>query len=183
MGRPGVRPRDSTIRMGDALMRLLEGGTPFERLSVTQLCREAQVNRSTFYAHYDNLQDLLVEVTDGAMGEFWAPFAGLGKAGMALRDGKYLGTYLEFVKEHQPLFRASMRSPRSFDIEGLYRRIEEGVSDDFDSRGIDSPSDRRYLLQFYLTGITAITVRWVEGGCAESVEHMVTLISSCIPKA
>ena len=53
-------------------MRLLEGGTPFERLSVTQLCREAQVNRSTFYAHYDNLQDLLVEVTDGAMGEFWA---------------------------------------------------------------------------------------------------------------
>ena len=60
---------------------------------------------------------------------------------------------------------------------------EGGVSDDFDSRGIDSPSDRRYLLQFYLTGITAITARWVEGGCAESVEHMVTLISSCIPKA
>ena len=60
---------------------------------------------------------------------------------------------------------------------------EEGVSDDFDSRGIDSPSDRRYLLQFYLTGITAITVRWVEGGCAESVEHMVTLISGCIPRA
>ena len=60
---------------------------------------------------------------------------------------------------------------------------EGGVSDDFDSRGIDSPSDRRYLLQFYLTGITAITARWVEGGCAESVEHMVTLISGCIPRA
>lgn len=59
----------------------------------------------------------------------------------------------------------------------------EGVGDDFGRRGIDSPSDRRYLLQFYLTGITAITVRWVEGGCAESVEHMVTLISSCIPRA
>ena len=123
------------------------------------------------------------ERTRWGMGEFWASFAGLGKAGMACRGGEYLGTYLEFVKGHQPLFRASMRSPRSFDIEGLYRRIEEGVSDDFDSRGIDSPSDRRYLLQFYLTGITAITARWVEGGCAESVEHMVTLISGCIPRA
>ena len=60
---------------------------------------------------------------------------------------------------------------------------EGGVDDDFDSRSIDSPSDRRYLLQFYLTSITAITVRWVEGGCAESVEHMVTLISGCIHKA
>ena len=60
---------------------------------------------------------------------------------------------------------------------------EGGVSDDFDSRGIDSPSDRRYLLQFYLTGITAITVRWVEGRRAKSVEHMVTLISSCIHRA
>ena len=60
---------------------------------------------------------------------------------------------------------------------------EGGVGDDFGRRDIDSPSDRRYLLQFYLTGITAITVRWVEGGCAESVEHMVTLISGCIPRA
>ena len=80
------------------------------------------------------------------MGEFWASFAGLGKAGMACRGGEYLGTYLEFVKGHQPLFRASMRSLRSFDIEGLYRRTEGGVGDDFGRRGIDSSSDRRYLL-------------------------------------
>ena len=57
------------------------------------------------------------------------------------------------------------------------------MGDDFGRRGIDSPSDRRYLLQFYLTGITAITAHWVEGGYAESVNHMVTLISGCIPRA
>ena len=60
---------------------------------------------------------------------------------------------------------------------------EGGVGDDFGRRGIDSPSDRCYLLQLYRTGITAITAHWVEGRRAEFVERMVTLISGCIPRA
>ena len=38
---------------------------PLEKISVTELCRKAGVNRSTFYAHYLDVYDLMDQVTNG----------------------------------------------------------------------------------------------------------------------
>lgn len=35
-----------------------------ERISVTELCEMAGINRSTFYAHYIDIYDLMEKVTD-----------------------------------------------------------------------------------------------------------------------
>lgn len=45
----------------EGLLRLLEH-KDLERISVTELCREAGVNRATFYNHYDSPQGLLTEL-------------------------------------------------------------------------------------------------------------------------
>lgn len=37
---------------------------PIERISVTELCEKAGINRSTFYAHYIDIYDLMEKVTD-----------------------------------------------------------------------------------------------------------------------
>ena len=38
---------------------------PLEKISVTELCQKAGVNRSTFYAHYLDVYDLMDQVTNG----------------------------------------------------------------------------------------------------------------------
>ena len=44
----------------EGLLRLLEVKT-LDKISVTELCREAGINRATFYNHYDPPQGLLTE--------------------------------------------------------------------------------------------------------------------------
>ena len=45
----------------EGLLRLLETKR-LDKISVTELCREAGINRATFYNHYDSPQGLLTEL-------------------------------------------------------------------------------------------------------------------------
>ena len=69
MGKAETKFANTAKKMDSALLRLLET-TAFEKISVTMLCNEAQVNRSTFYAHYSDTSDLLVEVRWLALKDF-----------------------------------------------------------------------------------------------------------------
>ncbi len=45
----------------DAFLELLEK-LPLEKISVTDICKSADVNRSTFYAYYNDVSELLREI-------------------------------------------------------------------------------------------------------------------------
>lgn len=50
----------------DALLELLQN-TLYEKITVTALCRQAEVTRATFYLHYNNIDDVLDELLDDAL--------------------------------------------------------------------------------------------------------------------
>ncbi len=50
----------------DALLELLRT-TSYDKLTVTALCRQAEITRATFYLHYDNIDDVLDEALDDAL--------------------------------------------------------------------------------------------------------------------
>ncbi|NMN00809.1 TetR family transcriptional regulator [Bifidobacterium sp. DSM 109958] len=60
------RTRYTRQAMSDALIDLLRDH-PLSSISVTALCERADVNRSTFYAHYDAIADLLQDIEDDTM--------------------------------------------------------------------------------------------------------------------
>ena len=49
--------------MKDALLRMLEKD-PIERITVAGLCREAEINRTTFYRHYQIPKQVLDEIAE-----------------------------------------------------------------------------------------------------------------------
>lgn len=50
----------------DAMLELLEE-TGFNEMTVSGLCRQAQVGRATFYTHFDNLTEVVEELVDDAI--------------------------------------------------------------------------------------------------------------------
>ena len=50
----------------DALLILLKS-TSYNRISVSLLCKQAQITRPTFYLHYQNLNEVLDEILDDAL--------------------------------------------------------------------------------------------------------------------
>lgn len=45
----------------DAFLSLINQ-TPYNQMTVTKLCKEAEITRSTFYLHFNNLNDVLDEI-------------------------------------------------------------------------------------------------------------------------
>ena len=59
--------------MNKAFISLLEEKS-FEYITVSEICKKAGVNRSTFYLHYENTVDLLNETTRYLLDDFSACF-------------------------------------------------------------------------------------------------------------
>ena len=55
------RYKDSEKRIQDALMKLMEN-QELEDVTVMDICKEAHINRATFYAHYEDIYDLMSRV-------------------------------------------------------------------------------------------------------------------------
>ena len=56
MNKSEAKFHNTAVKMDDALVLLLEH-KEFKDISIMDVCEKAGVNRSTFYAHYENLYD------------------------------------------------------------------------------------------------------------------------------
>lgn len=59
--------------MDEALLYFLDK-KDFEFITIKEICKKAGVNRSTFYLHYENLNDLLEETINYVGNKFKAKF-------------------------------------------------------------------------------------------------------------
>ena len=68
-----VRYTKEAIR--ESFFALLEQ-KPVEKISVTEICRGADINRGTFYSHYTDPFDLRRSLADELVQDFWADIQG-----------------------------------------------------------------------------------------------------------
>ncbi len=61
MGKENQRVAISKRLLKEALLRLLKE-KDISQISITELCQEAEINRATFYRHYNVPQDVLVDI-------------------------------------------------------------------------------------------------------------------------
>ena len=61
-------------KMDDALISLLEKKN-YNFITIKDICKEAKVNRSTFYLHYENISNLLEEVVENTNKDFALAFS------------------------------------------------------------------------------------------------------------
>lgn len=108
MNRNESRYFKTAAKMDEAFLRLIEE-KDLEFITVKEICNKAGVNRSTFYLHYETIDDLLSESLEYMNGHF-LDFMGqkdsafierisqCQKEELYLVTPKYLEKYLEYVK-------------------------------------------------------------------------------------
>ncbi len=73
----------------EGLMRLLKN-RPLEKISITELCQEAGINRTTFYRYYELPRDVLTEIQNNFFAETLEHF----QKPMSVGDMEGFFTYL-----------------------------------------------------------------------------------------
>ncbi len=181
---------NTAIRFDKALLALLEK-KPFEYITIREICEEAGVNRSTFYLHYENTCDLLKETTAYMLDNFTSYFSidtesitskyiNSDLKELNFINNQYLHPYLSFIKENQRMFSAVLLHPTTFDSNAIFQRLFDNIFNPILDRFHYPRDEQRYVMMFYLNGITAIIAEWLKDGCEKSIEEISSIVCCCI---
>ncbi len=181
---------NTAVRFDKALLSLLEK-KPFEYITISEICEDAGVNRSTFYLHYENTADLLKEAMAYVLDDFASYFSVDMESILSKQENcdlrelnfineKYLHPYLSFIKENQRLFAAVLSQPTTFGSKAIFQRLFDNVFNPILDRFHYPRDEQQYVMMFYLNGITAIITEWLKEDCQKSIADISKIIYYCI---
>ena len=181
---------NTAIRMDEALITLLEK-KDFEYITIKELCDTAEVNRSTFYLHYENTSDLLKETTryiidkhlayyEVDMQHITLRFDACKREELLFISDEYLSPYLTFIKDNQRLFKVSIKQFHSMHMDEVYGKMFEHIFSPILARFFVPEVERAYVMKFYLTGIFAIVMEWLDKNCSDDMETVTRVITDCV---
>ncbi|QJD82071.1 TetR/AcrR family transcriptional regulator [Cohnella herbarum] len=157
-----------------ALLALLKTRT-LESISVSTLCREAGINRGTFYLHYkdignlfdEHLHHLLQDLEDS----YIEPYRHVSRLISSHLDPSTIRIF-HHVKKYQPFYEIvfDKKSPLSY-YYSLFVKIKSLMQDNsmVDQWG---DGDMPLLIAYQANAIMGLLVQWSEDGFARSPEYM-----------
>ena len=161
--------RNSRKRMIKTLFELVQT-QKVQDISISELCKLAKVNRTTFYNHYDNINKLAEDARSQIANDYARQFAG-NTGGFTPEN--FLIMFQHFY-DNQIIYNTYFRlNPSYTEMLGVYDR--ELAHRHYPSQNANLI---RYHAEFFAAGITAIIKRWLAGGCQETPEEMVKVVLS-----
>lgn len=144
----------------DALLELLKE-KEFSTITVTDICRVAEINRGTLYLHYKNVSEILDELFEDAMGNVNGVYAQLAQEEVqGCSCGYPLCMFLRKSAKYQPLFFSNELRAKA--IERMVKCNEEDFIIGFRQRTGQSDDVLRALLSFQLNGCFAVCQQMID---------------------
>ncbi|QNM05199.1 TetR/AcrR family transcriptional regulator [Qiania dongpingensis] len=159
------RRRDSQKRIEAAFIQQLQY-LDLNKISVTDICKSAGVNRTTFYANYLDVYDL----ADAVQRKLEEEVFGLYKEE---REQKYNSNdflkLFRHIKENQMFYKTYFK----LGLDGKFEITE------YDVHQAASYYDNQYIeyhMEFFRNGLNAIIKKWLQNDCEESPEEIASII-------
>ena len=159
------RRRESMEKIEKAFVELLQE-RELKEITVSDICKKTELNRSTFYANYIDIYDLADHLREKLEKEFSELFTdedtreatGAVKMFTHIRDNQlFYKIYfkLGYDEKHQVMIYDAKRAESDFDNQYL-----------------------KYHIEFFRNGINAMIKMWLAGGCVETPEEMDTILKA-----
>ena len=160
------RRKDSQNKIEKVFLQLIQRKNISE-ISVSTICKMSKLNRSTFYANYIDVYDL-VEKVKGKMADEFAEFQISNNSGH--NPAGYLNMF-NHIKENQIFFKTYFKL-EDISTSPITQHNKEMAKKYYDNEFID------YHIEFFRAGLNAIIKKWLNNGCKETPEEMVKIITS-----
>lgn len=135
-------------------------------ITVSEICKKASVNRTTFYVNYLDIYDLVEKIRIRMINEFADIFKDTRNEGHSREN--YLLMF-RHIKDNQTFYQTYFKL--GFDVNYEFSSFDKELAyKKFNNKLI------LYHMEFFAAGMTAIIKRWLKGGCKESPEDIVTVI-------
>ena len=153
-----------------ALLRLLTR-KDYNQITIKDICQEAGINRSSFYAHYIDINDLYIKYEESITQNILKIF----------ENNQYnFETYkqlFEFIKENKVFYKAYLKSSGSFCERSMFNRFKNSLLKfAYSNNMFVADKEFEYRLCFFAAGLKSICEKWLNNNCTESPEQMSNLL-------
>lgn len=171
--------QNADIRMKEAMLELMNT-MPFHKITVRLICDRAGVNRSTFYAHYADIYDMVEQLETNLRKKLMNNYP-VSEHIIPLSMESFI-TFLKFIREHRDFYRVVLKARREFPLrQGAKQLFEQIVRPLCQKAGISSESEMMFYFVGFQAAFTMILKRWVEQDCIESEEKIAQILRNIIP--
>lgn len=137
-------------------------------VTVSDICKAADINRSTFYANYMDVYDLADKLRDKLESEVASLYAEEYETQTNSNDFSKL---FRHIYENQIFYRTYFKLGYD-ERHQIVLYDTEAASKRFNNRFVE------YHIEFFKHGLNAILKKWLAGGCKETPEEIAEILES-----
>ena len=168
----GRRVKMTKLLLKQSLIELMHEKSIHD-ISIKDICAGADINRSTFYRHYNTQFELYDEILDDITRDISEIF--FACSGEDYTTQNFLTEVLRYIEAHRDTFLVILSGNSNVSMGETFNR--------FTSRFIDTENTselRVYLIQFIAAGMTSFIWTWLNKENRRAAEDVAVLISSVI---
>lgn len=167
----------------ETLIELMKTKT-FEEIKVSDICTKALINRSTFYAHYDDKYELLLEFINSLKEEF---INELSKNKNILNTREYylemIRLFLDHIENKKDIYNAIMINNRNSIMMDILSSVANNeVIKKMESSNISTKVPANIIAKFYLGGVLNLGIEWLRDTNKYSKEEIIKYLEILLPK-
>lgn len=163
------RKKESQEKIEKVFVQFIQG-KEINEISVTDICKKANVNRSTFYANYLDIYDLADKIRERLETEVDHLYQEEREQNYNSNDFLKL---LKNIKENQIFYRTYFKLNMDKNT-----KISQYEYDYHLANLLYNDKHIEYHIEFFMAGFNAIIKKWLFHGCQESPEEMNEIIVS-----
>lgn len=172
------RFKDTEIRMQSVMLDLMKY-TEFKKITVKKICEKAKVNRSTFYAHFTDIYDMLDKMEQELRKQLLENYGESSKN--IIFSEQSFKLFLEHIKKHKYFYKVNLQTRKSFPLKQGYDKLWQIIEPRCKKAGITNKDEMLYYFIGFQASFTMILKHWVDTDCALDEVEVARIIKNCIP--
>ena len=160
------RKKESQEKIEKTFLKLIQKKN-IEEISVSDICKITNLNRSTFYSNYMDIYDLVDKVKKRMEDEF----ADIQYSKNSKQNYEGYLNLFNYIKENQIFFKTYFRLESISKTEATTFNLSFAEKY-YNNKYID------YHIEFFRAGLNAIIKKWLDNNCKESPEEMTEILTS-----
>ena len=144
---------------------------PYDKISISDICQECGIARTTFYRLFDTIDDILIYQFDGLLEESLASYTFQSQSS---KRSSYAKIILKIALSNKSLIQAIVSSGRNDLFDFATREKEYTITQNMNLN--INAKERIYCTPMLNAMIFAVIKTWIANGCKETTDELYQLI-------
>lgn len=166
------RVKYTKMVLKESFINLL-GEKDISRITVKEICEDADINRSTFYTHYNDQYDLMHQIQNELFENIETYLDAYIKTDTTMVPVGVVEKIFAYIEENAPLCRLLLGERGDLIFQKrVFGLVYKKIISDLTKSGAVSKENAEYIYAFTITGCIGVIQKWLDDGMLKSPRFM-----------